>query len=128
MENVNVKETKKKLRILFDFDGVIHSYISGWDGVDLALDKPVNGIKEVIDKLHNDGNYEIVIYSSRCTHEKGIECIEKYCKEYNIYYDEISNHKKAAYLTIDDRAICFDGDSTTLIDEIKNFKPWQKID
>lgn len=26
MENVNVKETKKKLRILFDFDGVIHSY------------------------------------------------------------------------------------------------------
>jgi hypothetical protein len=110
---------------LFDFDGVIHSYISGWKGFGLAVDEPVEGIKECIDQLKEIGIYEIVIYSSRCTHEAGIKCIEQYCKEYNIYYDEISHHKKAAFLTIDDRAICFDGNGFSLTEKIKKFKSWQ---
>lgn len=122
----NIKEGKRKMRLLFDFDGVIHSYISGWSGVDLALDPPVKGIKECIDRLKETGVYEIVIYSSRCSHEAGIKCIEQYCKYRNIYYDEISKEKKAAYLTIDDRAICFDGNGFELFDLIEKFKPWQK--
>lgn len=122
----NVKEFTRKLRILFDFDGVIHSYKSGWHGVDLALDSPVEGIRECINEMKNDGNYEIVIYSSRCGHEKGIKCIEEYCKNHKIYYDEISKDKKAAFLTIDDRCICFDGNAYTLFEKIKQFKPWTK--
>lgn len=111
-------------KILFDFDGVIHSYQNGWNGVDLALDPPTKEIKETIDILKND--YTIIIYSSRCSHELGIKCIEDYCKEHNIYYDNISNIKPAAYLTIDDRCICFDGDSLSLINKIKTFVPWNK--
>jgi len=118
--NKNYKKT-----ILFDFDGVIHSYTSGWHGVDLALDKPVDGIKECIDQLKE--KYLIYIYSSRCSHLEGLKCIEKYLKEYNIYSDKITNVKSAAYLTIDDRCICFDGNSYSLIDEIENFKPWTKL-
>jgi hypothetical protein len=122
MTNKEEKNYKKKL--LFDFDGVIHSYVNGWQGVDLALDKPVKGIKETIDILKKD--YQIIIYSSRCSHIKGLECIGNYCKEHKIYYDNISDIKPAAYLTIDDRAICFDGDSKKLIDKIKNFKVWNR--
>lgn len=116
--NKNYKKT-----ILFDFDGVIHSYASGWHGVDIALDKPVDGIKECIDQLKE--KYLIYIYSSRCSHLEGLKCIEKYLKEYNIYSDKITNVKTAAYLTIDDRCICFDG-NCSLIDKIDNFIPWTK--
>lgn len=122
MSNTENKNYKKEL--CFDFDGVIHSYISGWHGVDLALDPPVKGIKETIDKLSK--KYKITIYSSRCSHSAGLGCIRRYCQEHNIYYDNISEKKPAAYLTIDDRAICFDGDSVSLIDKIENFVPWNK--
>lgn len=117
---------KRKKRILFDFDGVIHSYINGWSRIDLAMDLPVTGIKETIDKLKDTNKYEIVIYSSRCSQEAGIKCIREYCKNYNIYYDEISNQKLAAFITIDDRCIRFDGIADDLFFEIENFIPWQK--
>lgn len=41
-----------------------------------------------------------------------------------IYYDEITNIKPPAYITIDDRVICFDGDTRNLLQQIDNFKPW----
>ena len=34
-ENQVTKQT-----VVFDFDGVIHSYISGWEGADVILDPP----------------------------------------------------------------------------------------
>jgi hypothetical protein len=120
-----IKENFKKI-LLFDFDGVIHSYTSKWSGVDLALDPPVHGIKETIDTLKE--KYQIVIYSSRCSNSAGLGCIRRYCNEHNIYYDDITDRKPAAYLTIDDRAICFNGDSFSLIDKINNFSPWNKKD
>lgn len=41
--------------VIFDFDGVIHSYASGWQGVTEIHDPPVDGIKEAIDELRSDG-------------------------------------------------------------------------
>ena len=48
--------TDKRPTVCFDFDGVIHSYTSGWKGDDVIPDPPVEGIKEVIDKLRADVN------------------------------------------------------------------------
>lgn len=50
--------------VSFDFDGVIHSYRSGWKGAAVIPDPPVEGIKEVIEQLISDGLC-VVICSSR---------------------------------------------------------------
>lgn len=40
--------------------------------------------------------------------------------------DGIVEHKPPAVVYIDDRAICFDGDSKSLLSKIEKFKPWNK--
>ena len=38
-----------KYTVVLDFDGVIHSYSSGWMGKTCIPDPPVKGIREEID-------------------------------------------------------------------------------
>jgi len=113
-----------KKTILFDFDGVIHSYTSGWKGIDVIEDEPVPGVKKMIKDLRK--NYIVKIHSTRCTEDKGIKAIEKYLKKHGIKVDGITKTKEKAYLIVDDRCICFDGNSSNLIDKIENFKVWNK--
>ncbi len=113
-----------KKTLLFDFDGVIHSYVSGWKGIDVIPDEPVKGIKSLINELRKE--YTIKIYSTRCIKEKGIKAIEEYLKKHNIIVDGIINTKEKSYLIIDDRAITFKGDCESLENDIKNFKVWNK--
>lgn len=115
---------KYKKILVFDFDGVIHSYTSDWNGVSNIPDLPVPGIKELIDKLKED--FYIYITSSRCSDEEGIIAIEKYLFENNIFYNRIQGLKPPAYLTIDDRALTFKGDCQDILEQIKSFKPWNK--
>lgn len=48
-----------KPTLCFDFDGVIHSYTSGWKGAEVIPDPPVEGIKEALTELQRD--YKITI-------------------------------------------------------------------
>ena len=112
-----------KRTIVFDFDGVIHSYTSGWQGIDIIPDKPTDGIQDVIDELRNKG-YEVIIVSTRCVEEKGIKAIQNYLKENDIVVDDIMAHKPPALVYVDDRAITFDGKTSTLVEKICTFKPW----
>lgn len=128
-----------------DFDGVIHSYTSGWKGALVISDPPVPGaIKWLWSATQH---FEINIYSSR-TKEPGAinamkswlrknafkefekdpfrdtaeECVYLFMRE--IYFPE---QKPAAFLTIDDRAVCFDGEWSKLNPEqLLQFKPWNK--
>lgn len=110
--------------VVFDFDGVIHSYISGWKGVTSAWDPPVPGIKEVIQDLRSSG-YKVVVFSARCNQSGGVKTIENYLNRHNITVDEVVTSKPAAIVTVDDRAICFNPrEIHTLTDRIKSFKPW----
>lgn len=111
--------------VVFDFDGVIHSYTSGWQGATNIPDPPVDGIREAIQEIR-DAGYEVIVVSTRCNTFEGEEAIRMYLRGQNIVVDEIMAHKPPAIVYIDDRAICFDGNSKHLLHKIKNFRPWNK--
>ncbi len=111
--------------IVFDFDGVIHSYKSGWCGENVIPDPPVDGIKESIDRIRLSG-YNVVVVSTRCACYEGQAAIWEWLKKHDIVIDDLRKEKPPAICYIDDRAICFDGHPETLLSKIENFKPWNR--
>lgn len=129
--------------ICVDFDGVIHSYKSGWQGVDIIPDEPVEGaIEWIIEHLPVPeavcamaAEYkgpEVQIYSSRSKSWRGRRAMKKWLIKHGLHSSYISDgilkfptKKPAAFLTIDDRAICFSGTFPTK-QEMLQFKPWNK--
>ena len=110
--------------IAFDFDGVIHSYVSKFTTDDEILDPPVNGIAESINYLRK--KYKIYVFSSRCKSLAGRNAIIKYMRTNGIYFDEVVDKKPAVTVLVDDRAICFNGNPEDMIESIESFKPWNK--
>lgn len=113
-----------KETVVMDFDGVIHSYISGWKGINVIPDPPVDGAKEFIEELRKD--YVVVVLSTRCVDPDGIYAIKNWLKENDITVDDVVSYKPPCKVTIDDRAICFNGDFVNLKIEIDSFKSWVK--
>lgn len=116
-----------KKTVVFDFDGVIHSYTSGWAGETKISDPPVSGIENALKEMHESG-YEIVIVSTRCKTALGRTAIESWLDMYGLsaYVDRVCKEKPPAIVYIDDRAICFDGKPETLLEKIRNFTPWNR--
>ena len=115
-----------KKTILIDFDGVIHSYSSGWSGINTIRDKPVEGSFKFLEECLN--RFEVYIYSTRCETEEGIAAMIRWFKvwEFNRVDDlRFTYMKIPAWLTIDDRTFQFNGIFPT-VEEIDNFKPWNK--
>lgn len=110
-----------KPTVCFDFDGVIHSYTSGWQGYDVIPDPPVDGISEALEAIHEE--YYVVICSSRCNAFNGERAIQRWLEKYKLdqFVDEVTAKKPAAIVCIDDRGITFDGNTATLYNKIKNF-------
>lgn len=125
----------KKPILCLDFDGVIHSYASGWKGADVIPDPPVDGaIGFLICAVQE---FDVVIFSSRSNQKGGIAAMKKWLKEHAgmAWYDSpcgpgIDNvrfvkEKPPALVTIDDRALTFTGVWPELSD-LHEFKPWNK--
>lgn len=121
--------------LCLDFDGVIHSYTSGWKGATEISDPPVEGaIAFMLEALLH---FDVVIYSSRSQMVGGIYCMKRYIKEHAgaAWYESpdgpgledirFVEEKPPAMITIDDRAITFDGTWPTM-QFLKDFKPWNK--
>lgn len=111
--------------ITFDFDGVIHSYKSGWQGETVIPDPIVPGIDKVIAELRASG-YAVIVQSTRCSSSEARAAIRKYLADNNIEVDGITRIKEPSLVYIDDRAICFTGNTDGLVEQIKNFKPWNR--
>lgn len=111
-----------KKNVIFDFDGVIHSYKSGWKGATNIVDEPVEGIAEVIKELRED--CIIYVVSTRCYEKGGIEAIQAWLLKWNIVVDYVTGEKPPAIVIVDDRAICFNGKTEGLCDQIRRFKNW----
>jgi hypothetical protein len=114
-----------------DFDGVIHSYISAWIDEATIPDPPVPGALRWL--LEAAKVFDVVIYSSRSKSEAGREAMDNWLSEQCLHEDideppvTFAHEKPAAFLTIDDRAIQFDGDWKALDPEkLRLFKPWNK--
>lgn len=119
----------KKL-ICVDFDGVLHSYTSGWQGPHMASDPPVPGAMEWLEDMATDDRFEINIYSSRSKEIGGVDTIKRWLLRHGLSETaflriKFPTQKPAAHLMIDDRAFLFEGSfpSTELI---LDFKPWNK--
>lgn len=158
-----------KKDLCIDFDGVIHSYKSGWKGVSVIPDEPVQGAIEWLVSLLDQG-FQPMIYSSRSKSWFGRRAMKAWFESqllaevinlesikepekwkdwrwkilnsygsmepWDIHAIEACHHfaynvlkyptkKPPAYLTIDDRAVCFNGTFPTT-EEMNNFKPWYK--
>ncbi len=118
--------------LCLDFDGVIHSYSSGWKGADNIPDPPVAGAMDFIRRALE--HFKVAVYSSRSGQPDGIYAMRKWLRrhwlEEGLAGDlemeiEWPTEKPAALITIDDRAITFDG-TWPSIDELKAFQPWNK--
>lgn len=120
-----------------DFDGVVHSYSSGWQGAAVVSDPPVEGaIAFLLGALLH---FDVCIYSSRSSQPGGVAAMKNYLRHHagQCWYESpagpgledirFPEQKPAAFLTIDDRAICFEGDWSALQPvELLKFKPWNK--
>lgn len=121
--------------LCLDFDGVIHSYTSGWKGATEIPDPPVDGaIGFMLDALKH---FDVVIFSSRSGQYGGITAMKEWLYEHagqcwhetpdgpGIEDVRFVDEKPPALVTIDDRAITFTGEWPSM-DALKNFKPWNK--
>ena len=114
--------------LCLDFDGVIHSYSSGWKGADVAPDPPVAGAIEFIRSALD--HFDVQIYSSRSGQPGGINAMQDWMLAHSDDYRLVQavgwpDVKPAAFVTIDDRALTFEG-TWPAIDSLKAFKPWNK--
>jgi hypothetical protein len=77
---------KKKPILVLDFDGVIHSYSSGWKGASVIPDAPVQGSIDFI--LNAIKRYEVAILSSRSHQWGGKQAMKKWLKTHLIEWLE----------------------------------------
>ena len=126
--------------LCLDFDGVIHLYTSPWTKRDEINDGPTPGAMEFIYGAQQ--HFKVVIYSSRSAYSDGLWAMKVWtanhmrawvasagnigCTAEDILSNlEWTNVKPAAFLTIDDRAMCFTGVWPNP-EELLKFKPWNK--
>lgn len=118
--------------ICVDFDGVLNSYKTGWSGPRKIVDPPVPGAIEWLEYMaHPMSCYRICIYSSRSRFIGGPRAMKKWLCKHGLSRMALGEidfpiKKPAAFITIDDRAICFNGTFPTIA-EIEGFIPWNKI-
>ena len=159
---MNTTTIERRPILSLDFDGVLHSYRSGWKGATVIPDPPVPGAIPFL--LEAFPHFWITIFSSRSHRWGGRKAMRRWLKHHtweylrqldrrqisaafeylglktDPAYPLISNEdaalilvnsikfpffKPQAFVTLDDRAIQFEGEFPSL-DTLRNFKPWNR--
>lgn len=129
--------------LCLDFDGVLHSYTSGWKGAATIPDPPVAKMVPFLERAIAE--FDVQIFSSRTGEEGGVDAMKQWL-EYHVFdhfggamadppeleraiaiRDAISwpTEKPQAMVTLDDRAIQFNGEWPSIA-WLKAFQPWYK--
>lgn len=119
---------KRKATIAIDFDGVIHSFESGWQGHRKISDPPVDGAIEWLKMLIHCENVMPSIYSARSWKLLGNWRMRRWLKKYGMTKWEVKQlkfwlRKPIADFVLDDRCRRFRGRFLT-VREIVDFEPW----
>ena len=126
-------QEEAKWTLCVDFDGVIHSYTSGWKGADVIPDPPVPGAIEALH--HYLEHFEVAIYSARSGQPGGIKAMREFINahDYECTSDKclinrllFPSSKPAAALYIDDRGFRFDGTWPDIETLEEAMIPWYK--
>lgn len=117
-------DQRNKPILCLDFDGVLHSYKSGWQGMKNIPDPPVEGAQDFCRRALE--HFNVIIHSSRFTHEDGMLAVQAWLEKWDFPNGiGLAFRKPAAYVTLDDRAIQFTGEWPS-IEKLQDFKPWHK--
>lgn len=134
-----------------DFDGVIHGYQSGWKGASKIPDPPVPGAIDALLRFL-DAGFDVAIFSARSKNIFGRWAMKRYLAreiarhwaaggsspsyvECECWGDATGIarrfkwpwFKPSAMMTIDDRALTFNGRWSDFTPEyIRAFQPWNK--
>ena len=120
--------------LCLSFDGVVHSYTSGWQGLDVIPDPPVPGLFEFLEKAVQV--FEIHIFSSRSVDLHGLNAMKTWFEHHLQQWrhntgslSEISVRfalaKPKAMVTLDYRALTFNG-TWPDVAVLRNFRSWNE--
>jgi len=109
-----VKTEFKRRTIAIDFDGVIHKYSKGFQGLYNAYDDPTEGTRDALEALKG-ADYRLIIVSSR-----PVTPIKEWLEKHDMskYFDDVTNTKHPAKYYIDDHALRF---------EKEKDDPWNEV-
>jgi len=129
--------------LCLDFDGVIHSYTSGWKGADVITDDVVAGFFPWL--VEAQKVFDVHVFSSRSHQSGGMLAMlnwlykeaARVCNSGDTirflpsFVDAIDSlywptHKPPAMVTLDDRALQFQGVWPDVA-RLQQFRPWNKV-
>jgi len=110
-----------------DLDDTISDY-PGWEGEGYKIvnGKPMTGVQETIDTLRNEG-WLVLVYSTRCNFKGGVVATAKFLEDNGIRVDGVCFNKPPADIYLDDKGMTFDGNWSGMLEKIRSFKTWKKL-
>jgi len=126
---------RNKPILCVDFDGVLHSYVSGWKGIANVADPPNAGAMRFLRKAVV--SFDVHVFSTRSRSWRGRRAMKRWLWRWLVHETcdpvggddaflqiKFPKHKPAAFITLDDRAVCFDG-RWPRISELRDFVTWR---
>ncbi|HBQ09800.1 MAG TPA: hypothetical protein DEF51_00950 [Myxococcales bacterium] len=119
---------KHRRTLCLDFDGVLHSYRSGWRGPLSIPDPPVDGAIRFLTQAAE--RFDLAICSVRSSFPGAIEVMKAWLREHGLEERVLARirfpvAKPPAELYLDDRGWRFTGTFPTF-DELADLAPWTK--
>ena len=117
--------SNRKPILCLDFDGVCHSYTSGWKGAAVIPDPPVPGLATFLEDALE--HFEVDIFSSRSHQAGGIAAMREWFHTHHMAVIcgqlKFPTEKPPAFVSLDDRVLTFTGVWPS-IESLREFKPW----